>query len=130
MLAVDTNVLLRLLVDDPDAPGQCATARERVKGEERLFVPFVALVETVWVLRESYGFTKAQIIGVFARLLENHRYQIANGKVFADALTSFLGADVDFADCAIHAEARRAEAGLLTFDRKLQRLEGVEVLRA
>ena len=130
MLAVDTNVLLRLLVDDPLAPEQCARARARVRDEETVFVPSIALVETVWVLRDSYGFSKAQILGVFTRLLENGRYEIANGKMFADALKSFLGVNVDFADCAIHAEARRANAGLVTFDRKLGRLDGVEVLRA
>ena len=130
MLAVDTNVLLRLLVDDPDAPAQCARARARVRDEQRVFVPFIALVETIWVLRESYGFSKAQILEVFRKLLENELYEVANGKVFGDALTTFLGVNVDFADCAIHAEARRADADLLTFDRKLQRLDNVEVLRA
>jgi predicted nucleic-acid-binding protein len=129
VVAVDTNVLLRLLVDDPQAPEQCAMARKRVGNEERVFVPFIALVETIWVLRDSYAFSKKQILEVFTRLLENERYEIANGRVFADALTSFLGANVDFADCAIHAEARRAGTGLLTFDRKLRRLKGVEVLR-
>ena len=130
MLAVDTNVLLRLLVDDPEAPGQCSRARARVKDEDSVFVPFIALVETIWVLRESYGFSKTQILEVFRKLLDNERYEIANGKVFGDALTSFLSVNVDFADCAIHAEARRADAGLLTFDRKLRRLDRVEVLRA
>lgn len=33
-------------------------------------------------------------------------------------------------DCAIHAEAQQEGVGLLTFDRKLKRLSGVEVLRA
>ena len=74
-----------------------------------MFVPFIALVETIWVLRESYGFTKTQMLEVFRKLLENERYEIANGKVFGDALTNFLSVNVDFADCAIHAEARRAD---------------------
>lgn len=130
MLAVDTNVLLRLLVDDPDARAQCERARARVKEEERVFVPFVAVIETIWVLTAKYGFTRKEILKVFAQLLENERYQIANGKVFGDALTSFLSVSVDFADCAIHAEAQNEGAGLLTFDRKLERLSGVEVLRA
>lgn len=130
MLAVDTNVLLRLLVDDPDAQGQCERARARVKSEERIYVPFVAVVEVIWVLRASYRFSKKEILKVFERLLENERYQIANGKLFGDALTTFLSANVDFADCAIHAEAQREGADLLTFDRKLERLGGVELLRA
>lgn len=130
MLAVDTNVLLRLLVDDPDAPGQCDRARTRVKDEERVYVPFVAVIEAIWVLRKSYRFSKKKILEVFKQLLENEHYRIANGKVLGDALTSYLSVNVDFADCAIHAEAQQEGIGLLTFDRKLGRLSGVEVLRA
>lgn len=130
MLAVDTNVLLRVLVDDPGARAQCDRARARVKAEERVFVPFVAVIETIWVLSATYGFSRKEILGVFERLLENERYEIANARVFADALKAYMNANVDFADCAIHAEAQRAGASLLTFDRKLARLSGVEVLRA
>jgi len=129
VLAVDTNVLLRLLVDDPKAQGQCERARARVKDEERVYVPFVAVIEAIWVLRQSYRFSKKEILAVFEQLLENDRYQIANGKVFGDALIAYLSVNVDFADCAIHAEAQQEGVGLLTFDRKLSRLSGVEVLR-
>lgn len=93
-------------------------------------MPFVAVIETIWVLGATYGFSKKEILRVFEQLLENERYDIANGKVFGDALRSYLSANVDFADCAIHAEAQREGASLLTFDRKLERLSGVEVLRA
>ena len=130
MLAVDTNVLIRLLVDDAGARGQCARARARVQDEERLYVPFVAVIEAIWVLRTSYRFSKKEILKVFEKLLENERYEIANGKVFGDALRTFLSVNVDFADCAIHAEAQREGVELLTFDRKLKRIGSVEVLRS
>lgn len=117
-------------MDDPEARGQCDRARARVKDEERVYVPFVAVIEAIWVLRKSYRFSKKEILAVFERLLANERYQIANSKVFGDALTSYLSVNVDFADCAIHAQAQQEGVGLLTFDRKLERLSGVEVLRA
>ena len=129
MLAVDTNVLLRILVDDPDAREQCARARERAKREEQLLVPFIAFVEAIWVLREAFGYSRQSIIEVFERLLANERYHIANREILGDALKSYREVNVGFSDCAIHAEAQREGAGLLTFDRKLERLSGVEVLR-
>ena len=130
MLAVEPNVLLRLLVDDPQAHGRCDRARARVKDGERVYVPFVAVIEAIWVLRKSYRFSKKEILTVFEQLLANERYQIANGKVFGDALTSYSSVNVDFADCAIHAEAQQEGVGLLTFERKLERLSGVGILRA
>ncbi len=130
MVAVDTNVLLRLLVDDPDSPGQCEAARARLREEDRIFVPFVTVVEAVWVLRASFGYSKQQILAVFGRMLEKQTYRIAREEIFRDALQAFAGSNIEFGDCVIHAEARREDAELLTFDRKLKRLSGVEVLRA
>lgn len=55
MIAVDTNVLVRFLVDSADEPSQSERARALVKAtvdaEQEVYVPLVALVETVWVLR-------------------------------------------------------------------------------
>lgn len=130
MVAVDTNVLLRLLIDDPAALEQCDVARARVRAEDRIFVPFVAVVEAVWVLRASFGYSKQQILAAFGRMLEKESYRIAREDVFRDALHAFAGTNVEFGDCLIHAEAQREGAKLLTFDKKLRRLSGVEVLRA
>jgi predicted nucleic-acid-binding protein len=129
VVAVDTNVLLRLLIDDPAALKQCEVARARVGAEDGIFVPFVAVVEAVWVLRASFGCSKQQILAAFGRMLEKESYRIAREDIFRNALHAFAGTNVDFGDCLIHAEARREGAELLTFDRKLKRLGGVEVLR-
>ncbi len=49
-IAIDTNVLVRILVQDPSAPGQCAAARRLVAGAaaagEPLLVSLCALLET------------------------------------------------------------------------------------
>ncbi len=50
MIAVDTNVLVRILADDPGQPAQVQAARRLAGGAKQVFVPTVVQVETVWVL--------------------------------------------------------------------------------
>ena len=60
---VDTSVLLRILVRDDDAKRMAAesllkTAKERGLA---LYVPFVAMLEIVWVLEKVYKFRKEDV---------------------------------------------------------------------
>ena len=51
MLAIDTNIIVRLLTnDDPD---QAAKAKSLIEGAE-VFVATTVLLETEWVLRGAY----------------------------------------------------------------------------
>lgn len=61
MIAVDTNVLVRILVDDPGAAPQMQSARALLEKSEALYVPQIVQVETVWVLESAYGFDKTAI---------------------------------------------------------------------
>jgi len=50
MIAVDTNLLVRILADDPDQPVQVDAARALASQSQQVFVPLIVQVETVWVL--------------------------------------------------------------------------------
>ncbi len=50
MIAVDTNVLVRLLVNDPNAPEQSQQARELLNAQGEVWVGQIVLIETIWVL--------------------------------------------------------------------------------
>ena len=62
MKAVDTNVLARFFVDDPDDP---ESARQRLKAARamagRLFVPVTVLLEFEWVLRGFYELSRTEV---------------------------------------------------------------------
>jgi predicted nucleic-acid-binding protein len=62
MAAVDTNVLVRLLVADD--PGQTQRALSFLEAHRPLWVSTVVLVETVWVLTAVYGWSKAQTLAM------------------------------------------------------------------
>ncbi len=51
MIAIDTNVLVRVLVNDPQATDQCQLARELLKTNKAVWVCCIVLVETVSALR-------------------------------------------------------------------------------
>jgi len=72
MIAMDTNVLVRFLLTDPECPRQSDAARSLVAKacvEEGVFLPTTVLVETVWVLQSRYRVPKPAISANLRRLL-------------------------------------------------------------
>lgn len=119
MLAVDTNVLVRILVDDPGAPSQCAAARKLASEAGTIYVPQVVQIETVWVLESSYGVTKSALIDALAALAQNTAFVLQHGEVFRAALDEYRDGRADFSDYVVLAESHSCGAELATFDRKL-----------
>ncbi|MDQ5908993.1 MAG: hypothetical protein QG599_1087 [Pseudomonadota bacterium] len=76
MIAIDTNVLVRVVVDDPDAPDQCQQARELLLTQGSAWITQIVLIETVWVLESAYGLSKAEIVNVLERICENPALEI------------------------------------------------------
>ncbi|MGQ0641461.1 MAG: PIN domain-containing protein, partial [Gemmatimonadaceae bacterium] len=64
MIAVDTNVLVRFLVEDDARQSAAAAAliERTVKSEDALYVSGIVLCETVWVLTVSYRVPRLDIV--------------------------------------------------------------------
>lgn len=128
MIGLDTNILLRVLVDDgsPDV----AKARDFVAARAReghdFHLDAVVLAETVWVLDAVFGYSRADIAAAIDALLGNAAYLIDGREAVASALAHFRATKADFADCLI--VARNMTAGCkhtASLDRAMQRLPGV-----
>jgi predicted nucleic-acid-binding protein len=126
MIAVDTNVLVRVLVDDPVERRQVAAARRRVRRARRVFVPQVVQAETVWVLQSAYGLEKIVIVSVLDQLANNRAYVLQNDATFRAALAAFREGGADFSDYLILADSEAAGCRLVTFDARLRKSPGVE----
>lgn len=126
MRAVDTNVLVRLLVRDD---GEQTAAAERFI-QTGAVIPHIALVETVWVLDSYYERGRADIARVIDALLDHETLVIQDADVVREALDTFrANKAVDFADCLILAVTRRSgHSPLGTFDIKFAKIDGVERL--
>lgn len=133
MAGLDTNVLVRWLVDD-DARQSTAVAALLAKVRSRaetLLVPTTVGLELEWVLRSCYGFDKPTVIKAFNALLETQELGFENEALVEQALHLYREGAADFADC-LHAAACAAlgHAPLLTFDRKAAKMESIEMLGA
>jgi predicted nucleic-acid-binding protein len=120
MRAVDTNVLLRLVVRDD--PKQAVAAETFVaKGA---WVSHLVLAETLWVLDAVYERTTKQLMDAVAMLVEHKDLTIQDADVVVAALANFRKRpSVGFSDCLILEIARKAgHIPLGTFDRDFAKL--------
>lgn len=119
MIAVDTNVLVRLLTeDDPDQAKRAA----RLFGENEIFIPKTVMLETEWVLRHAYGIDKKGILGAFQRLMGLSNVKIEDHQTISVAV-SWYNKEFDFAD-ALHLASSRDAEEFATFDKSLLRKAG------
>ena len=114
MFAVDTNVVVRYLVNDDAA--QAARARRLVERED-IFVPLTVLLETEWVLRGVYGFAPAHVVRALRRFAGLARVTIESASVAAVAM-DWAESGIDFAD-ALHLAAAQPHAAFVSFDKAL-----------
>jgi predicted nucleic-acid-binding protein len=116
MIAVDTDVLVRLLVRDDDVQaGRAAALFE----QNEIFVCKTVLLETEWVLRFSYGLDGATILAALKGVVGLPRVSVEDGPAVAEAL-DLLESGMDFAD-ALHLASSREAAQFVTFDRRLNK---------
>ena len=126
MLAVDTNVLVRLLARD-DAKQVKAVEQYIVKGA---WVSQLVLAETLWVLQAVYNRTAAQIAAALNLLLEHESLVLQDAETVRAALVQFQQKPaLGFSDCLVLEIARKAgHLPLGTFDKALAKLEGAQKL--
>ncbi|MGY6537232.1 MAG: PIN domain-containing protein [Pararhodobacter sp.] len=130
MIALDTNVLVRFLVqDDPDQARLAAEIFDHLTDATPGFVGREVLVELVWVLERAYRLGRAEIAGALDGLLASTELVIEGADEVGPALELYRNDGFGFADLMIAAAARRVGAReLVTFDRKAARLPGVRLL--
>jgi len=125
MITVDTNVLMRIMIDDPGATAQMLAARDLASKAGSLFVTQIVQVETVWVLQSAYGFDKAALLNILEDLRHNPAVLLEQRQRFDAALSDYRAGNADFSDCLILAASRENGAEVHTFDRRFAKLPGV-----
>jgi predicted nucleic-acid-binding protein len=112
MIAVDTNILVRLLT--ADEARQYKKAYALLKTQD-VFVPDTVILETEWVLRYGYGFAVDTICDALVKLFGLPNVHLANPRVVALAI-GWHREGLDFAD-ALHLANCQACEALYTFDK-------------
>ncbi|MFQ6016870.1 MAG: PIN domain-containing protein [Kiloniellaceae bacterium] len=126
MIALDTNVLVRYLVEDDVR--QAALAAKLIETlctkDDPGFVNRIVLCEVVWVLESAYGYPRATVADTIDKLLRTAELEIDAGEAAWSALGAYRAGAADFADAFIGRLNRSAGcSGTATFDRAAAKLE-------
>ena len=119
MIAVDTNILARYYVDDPNDP---EAAQQRVLAERLLrespsvHVPVTVILEFAWVLRAFYSFTTDDCARAMEHLIGLPNVQVEDWPAVQEALRLYREG-LDFADALHVARSKKCER-FYTFDDK------------
>lgn len=102
IVAIDTNILVRIFVADDDVQHQKAVAL--IDQVAKFFVPTTVFIETVWVLTSRYELAKADVFAVLSDFIEHSDKLLLNhdevraglalldiGGDFADGVNQYLG---------------------------------------
>jgi predicted nucleic-acid-binding protein len=116
--ALDTNVVLRLLV--ADNPHQTRRAEEQMQGP--VLLSLTVLLETTWVLGSRYGFSRDQIVSILTHLLDQPQLTAEAADQLPWALERYA-AGADLADL-LHLVAARGADAFVTFDRGIAKSAG------
>jgi predicted nucleic-acid-binding protein len=123
MIAVDTNVLARFYIDDPQDPEskkQRPLARSALESSEGVFVPITVVLELEWVSRALYAFDAAAFARMIDHLVGLPNVTVEDWPAVLDAV-ALHQQGLDFAD-ALHVVRSAHCQEFLTFDdRRLAR---------
>lgn len=142
MIAVDTNVLLRRILNDDEE--QAMKAGKLFEGTRPVLITDIVLVETIWTLTgKRYGATRADIESLVMSLLEEANTVFESKQAIWSALNDFIAASsvktangvrtADLADALIVNKAEQVAydnhqsyGGTYTFDQAAQQIDGTK----
>ena len=128
MIALDTNILVRILIDDKAQMSQVKLARQFAEKHQPLFIPQLVQAELVWVLDFSYQLDKSEILHILKHLHQNDAFVLQNEVHFEAALHLFETSNVSFSDCLILKASQEADCQVATFDKRFSKLPQVKLL--
>src|SRR5436309_2086172 len=118
MIGVDTNVLVRAVLEDH--PKESAIAKKllhKLAESKKLFISSYALLEMVWVLKVK-GCSRRGIYEALLDLLDSSGIVVGNRAVIISALERYINGKADFGDYLILAESEFYDTSkLASFDK-------------
>lgn len=130
MIALDTNVLVRFLAQDDDAQFQVAAGLiEGCTSDAPGYVCREVMIELVWVLERAYKYSREDIAEALLSIVTASQLLVENAQDIASIVNLYRKEGYDFADLMVRQAAAKAENRTLkTFDQKLAKLDGVDLL--
>lgn len=130
MIGLDTNVLVRYIMQDDAAQSARASALlDALTVDEPGWISMVSVVELVWVLGASYGLDRTQLADALEALLRTKELMVERAEVVWKAVRGYRDSKADFADCLIACCATTAGCErTMTFDRGAAKHAGMSLI--
>lgn len=127
--AIDANVILRFLLDDPPEQAErCQALFARLQaGEEDVYLPEVSISDVVWTLQSFYRWPRDRIARFAHDVISLKGTRLARESLVRDAVHLYAERGVDFSDALIAAEVLHGGyEGVYAYDRDSNHIAGVE----
>lgn len=130
MIGVDTNVLVRHIMQDDPAQARAATGfLASLTQSEPGHVSAVVLAELAWVLSYTYGASRAELVTAMDALLASDALVVERADCAHRAI-ALCQAGADFADALIVAiDLDEGCSETVTFDRDAAKRAGMRLLK-
>ncbi len=126
MIALDTNILVRYIVqDDKEQAAHAAQVIEQCTPQHPAFISCITLCEFHWVLAATYGVSKSDRMKTLDTILSIASFEIEQITCCIKALNAYRDGRADFSDYLIReiAQAHGFDK-VITFDRNALKSEG------
>jgi predicted nucleic-acid-binding protein len=131
MIGLDTNVLVRYIMQDDAQQSPKATALiESLDADHPGFITIVSVLELYWVLTSCYDLTGLQVKEALEALLRAKQIVVDRADQVLRALRVFDAGKADFADCLIERTASGAGCTeTMSFDAGAAKHAGMTLIR-
>ena len=122
MKAIDTNVIVRLLMNDDKVQARRAKdTLEKAEAEsERFFLPLVVILETTWVLSAVYELSRGDILDALEILTQMPVLQLERHEAILELIRIGRSGNADLPDLLIGSSAKAQGCETtLTFEKGL-----------
>lgn len=121
---IDTNVILRYLLDDHEtySPKSKAFMLQVSHGKRKIEIPAVVVVECVYVMEKYYGIPRTEIVGSISAVLNFSGIANSDRSEILKALLAYENSNTDIVDCILAAQSS-PEKPVISFDKDLEKLK-------
>ena len=116
MIIVDTNVILRYLLQDNE---ELSSKAIEIIDNNEIFIPTEVIVEVSYVLKKVYNVEKDKIFETIKLLLDMENIKFRNKKTIEVAFKIYSEKNLDIVDCILYAYNKVEKFEIKSFDKKL-----------
>lgn len=119
MIIVDTNIILRYLLNDNQ---ELSSKAIEIIDNNDIFIPTEVIVEVSYVLNKVYNVERKVISKIINQLIIMENINFENVETIKIAFELYSNRTLDIVDCLLYAYNKNEKYDVKSFDEKLNKL--------